>query len=141
MGYMSSALSPGSASLCKTRSVGYDPTKCRHGTWPSSQLVDGKFARMLQQYITALELLTASLEVAERDAVSPRSPEYGVRVGGTTRTDLANRLTRAGTLHGEEVKELRKIREKVSSRLAATIHALWKGRPGPENAAARPQAR
>ncbi len=88
-----------------------DPTKCKHGTWPGSPLVDGRFKELTEDMILALEELAMRLnEAEEAAAIGPGVPEVpGVSSGGNE-SGVEKRINPHGYLADKEVRELRKMR-------------------------------
>jgi hypothetical protein len=100
-----------------------NPALCQHGTWPSSQLVDGRFARVLAAYTTNLERLAVRLFEAETEATLARGgAELPSRSGPSSPTEGA--LGRDGAMWDTEVVQLREIRERTFRSMRETLHCL-----------------
>jgi hypothetical protein len=100
-----------------------DGTTCRHGLWPSSPIVDGRFGDLLSTYFQMLEELGAQLAQAEEAAVRGSGAAEQRSVTGVPSSPVEGRLGRDGRLADQQVRELRKIRGDWLKRLQTLVHA------------------
>ncbi len=97
-----------------------NPALCRHGTWPSSSLVDGRFERLLRAETDALEHLAVRLFEAETEAALARGgSELPSRTGPSSSVEGV--LGRDGRMWDAECQSLRETREKAFKSLRATV--------------------
>jgi hypothetical protein len=103
----------------------YDPAFCRHGVWPSSQLVDGRFEEYASRLFVALERHCYQLADAERAAATGQGHDEPLRpaAGGTSVSVVESRLRMRTTtveLADDEARRLRSDRQRLLSLLKAT---------------------
>jgi len=97
-----------------------NPALCRHGTWPSSSLVDGRFERLLRAETDELEHLAVRLFEAETEAALARGgSELPSRTGPSSSVEGV--LGRDGRMWDAECQSLRETREKAFKSLRATV--------------------
>jgi hypothetical protein len=88
-----------------------DPTTCRHGVWPSSSLVTGRFAGLLERYTLALEVLALRLQQEEEAAARGRGRSQQPAASSGPLSAVESRLGDSGRLADETVRELRRTRD------------------------------
>lgn len=108
--------------MAEQQQTGVDPAICRHGLWPSSQLVDGAFGNLLEVYCHALEELAAQLQVVEEAAARGQGASELVGIATGTGSSVESRLARDGLLADEEVRELRELRAAWLRQLRLLVH-------------------
>lgn len=88
-----------------------DPTKCKHGTWPGSPLVDGRFKELMEEYVLALEELAMRLYEAEDGGARGQGvPELPGLSNSGNQSHVEQRINPNGYMADKEVTELRKMR-------------------------------